>query len=71
MEQDQVELHPRKTEGAEAKLQEDDGPTLVRELWLVSSGMVSRAGLSGTVPEADGGGSGQAWMECVHSRHQA
>jgi len=98
---DQVVLCPRQTEGAAAKLQEQDGahsgqralacvqwdseqsgtkwrcgpgrwrgqrpssrrrmgPTLVRELWLVSSGTVSRAGPSGAVPQADRGGSGQA-----------
>jgi len=44
-----VALHPRQTERATAKLQEEeDGLTLVRELRLVSSGTLSRAG-----PEED------------------
>jgi len=55
-----VALLPRQTEGAVAKLQEEDEAHLVRELWLVSSGTVSRAGPSGAAPQADGGGSDQA-----------
>jgi len=55
-----VVLCPRQTEGAAAKLQEEDEAHLVRELWLVSSGTVSRVGSSGTAPQADRGGSSQA-----------
>jgi len=41
-----VVLCPRQTEGAAAKLQEEDEAHLVGELWL---GTVSRAGPSGAV----------------------
>jgi len=42
------------------QLQEEDEAHLVGELWLMSSGTVSRARPSGAVPQADGGGSDQA-----------
>jgi len=57
---DRVVLCPRQMEGAVAKLQEEDEAHLVGKLWLMSSGTVSRVGLSGAAPQADGGGSGQA-----------
>jgi len=48
-------LHPRQMEEAAAKLQEEDEAHLVGELWLMSSGTVSKVGLSGAAPQADGG----------------
>jgi len=55
-----VVLRPRQKEGAAAKPQEEVEAHLVGELWLMSSGTVSRAGPSSAAPQAERGGSGQA-----------